>query len=298
MTDSLDILLPQITSEEFSRSWIRFELFATAKEWNAAKQLAVVPTLLHGKLINCYLDLSEDDKKDVKTLRTALQEKAGLKRDPLMASKLFNERVQGPQEKASDFVSELRKLFQQAFPEEEATSAVLLQRYLTGLRPTISRQMLLRRKPKSFPQAITDAIEVKLALSFGTIAEADTGSTGVHTVAANPLIRDDSVTKLQQTLEAVSKRLEQLESKLQDAPYAQERPRNPRGRRYNQRAGSGDGRCFLCHEEGLWKRDCPLNFEGPAGRVGRWPTRNLTTHLYYQSPKQWVVMVGILVSIQ
>ena len=274
MTDSLDIPLPQITSEEFSRSWTRFELVATAKEWNAAKQLAVVPTLLRGKLIDYYLDLSEDEKKDVKTLKAALQEKAGLKRDPLMASKLFNERVQGPREKASDFASELRKLFQQAFPDEQATSAVLLQRYLIGLRPTISQQMLLRRKPESFQQAITDATEVERALSFGTITEADAGETGVHAVTATPLARDDSITKLQQTLEAVSKRLEQLESKLQDAPYTQERPRNSRGRSHNRRAGPGDGRCFLCHEEGHWKRDCPLNFEGPAGRVGRWPTRN------------------------
>ena len=98
MNDSLDIPLPQITSEEFSRSWTRFELVATAKEWNAAKQLAVVPTLLRGKLIDYYLDLSEDERKDVKTLKAALQEKAGLKRDPLIASKLFNERVQGPPE--------------------------------------------------------------------------------------------------------------------------------------------------------------------------------------------------------
>ena len=112
--------------------------------------------------------------------------------------------------------------------------------------------MLLHRKPESFQQAITDATEVELALSFGTIAEADSGRTGVHTVAANPLTQDGSVTKLQQTLEAVSKHLEQLESKLHNAPYAQERPRNPRGRRYNGRAGSGDGRYFLCHKEGQW----------------------------------------------
>ena len=82
--------------------------------------------LLQGKLIDYYLDLSEDERKDVKTLKAALQEKAGLKRDPLMTSKLFNERVQGPQEKARDFASELRKLYQQAFRDEEATSAILL----------------------------------------------------------------------------------------------------------------------------------------------------------------------------
>ena len=90
MTDSLEIPLPQISSE---RSWTCFELVATAKEWNATKQLAVVPTLLRGKLIDYYLNLSKDERKDVKTLKAALQEEAGLKRDSLMASKLFNERL-------------------------------------------------------------------------------------------------------------------------------------------------------------------------------------------------------------
>ena len=55
---------------------------------------------------------------------------------------------------------------QQEFPEGEATSAVLLQRYLIGLRLTISRQMLLRSKLKSFHQDITDATEVERAFSF------------------------------------------------------------------------------------------------------------------------------------
>ena len=116
-----------------------------------------------------------------------------------MASKLFNERVQGPHENDSDFESELRKLFQQVFPDEEATSAVLLQRSLIGLRPTISQQMLLRRKPESFQQAITDATEVECVLSFGSVTEADAGEIGVHAVMANPVARDDPITKLQQT---------------------------------------------------------------------------------------------------
>ena len=163
MAESFDIPLPQITSEDFSRAWTHFELVATTKEWNAAKQLVVLPTLLRGKLIDYYLDLSDDEKKDIKSLKAALQEKAGLKKDPLMASKLFNEQFQGPHEKAGDFASELKKLFQQAFPGEDVNSTVLLQRYLTGLRPTISRQILLRKKPDTFQQAITNATEVELA---------------------------------------------------------------------------------------------------------------------------------------
>lgn len=116
MAKALNIPLPQITFEDFSRAWSRFELVATAKTWDAAKQLTVVPTLLCGKLIDHYLDLTDEEKKDLKSLKSALHQKAGLKKDPLLASKLFNERSQGWCEKGGNFASELKKLFQQTFP--------------------------------------------------------------------------------------------------------------------------------------------------------------------------------------
>ena len=72
LTDSLEIQLPQITSEDFSRLWTHSELVTSAKEWNAAKQLMVVPTLLWWKLIDYCFNLSEDKRNDVKTLKTAL----------------------------------------------------------------------------------------------------------------------------------------------------------------------------------------------------------------------------------
>lgn len=84
----------------------------------------------------------------------------------LKASKLFKERCQRPQEKPVDFASELKKLFKQAFPEEDTKFAVLLQRFLTGLQPQISCQILLCKKPDSFEQAIADAVEVQEAFSY------------------------------------------------------------------------------------------------------------------------------------
>ena len=47
-------------------------------------------------------------KKDLKSLKAVLQEKAGLKADPLTSFKLFNERTQRHDEKAGDFASELK----------------------------------------------------------------------------------------------------------------------------------------------------------------------------------------------
>ena len=52
----MELQLPELTAENFHRVWTRFELVAVAKEWNEAKQLAIVPTLLREKLIDFYAD--------------------------------------------------------------------------------------------------------------------------------------------------------------------------------------------------------------------------------------------------
>ena len=196
----------------------RFGLLAAAKD--NTKQLAVLPALLRGKLLDYYLDLGDDDKVDLKTLKEALKRKAGIDKDPLKASKLFNERCQGSQEKPVDFASELRKLFKQAFPEEDTKSVVLLQRFLTGLKPQISCQILLRKRPETLEQAITDAMEVEEALSYnlsrGEGPPLEKAINAIDTGFQPKSSQNPSPPKLQDTLDTISKRLEHLEMKFQE----------------------------------------------------------------------------------
>lgn len=116
MAQSLELPLPEITTEDFARAWTRFELVATAKKWDAAKQLSYLPTLLRGKLIDIYLELSEESKTDMKTLRAALAEKSGVTKGALSAAKAFMERTQRPEEKVADYASQLKKLFKESYP--------------------------------------------------------------------------------------------------------------------------------------------------------------------------------------
>ena len=67
-----DITLPEIVAEDFERSWARFELVAKAKDWNDAKQLMIIPTLVRGKLLDYYLDLCEEEKSSMEALKRAL----------------------------------------------------------------------------------------------------------------------------------------------------------------------------------------------------------------------------------
>lgn len=71
MAQSLDIPLPEVTAEDFKRAWTRFELVAKAKEWEDAKQLSVLPTLLRGnlKLLDKYVDLMMRQRVTLKVLR-------------------------------------------------------------------------------------------------------------------------------------------------------------------------------------------------------------------------------------
>ena len=58
-------------------------------------------------------------------------------------------------------------IFKSAFPAEAMTSSVLLQRFLTGLRLDISRQLFLCSRPTTFTAVVKDATDVEYALEFG-----------------------------------------------------------------------------------------------------------------------------------
>ena len=106
------------------------------------------------------MTLNEDARGDLPALKKTLIRQAGLLRDPLTASQSFMSRRQAPGEKVSDFAVDLQKFFTESYPGEATTPAILLQRFLTGLLPAISRQLLLKAKPTSFDRAIQDASNI------------------------------------------------------------------------------------------------------------------------------------------
>ena len=93
-----DVTLPEISVETFEHAWLRFELAATAKEWQEDKQLRTLPTLLQGKLVEYFVELSSEEKSSLEGVKAALTKRAGLKKDPLVAAKHFSSREQGEKE--------------------------------------------------------------------------------------------------------------------------------------------------------------------------------------------------------
>ena len=209
--------------KDIQRVWTRFELVANAKDWNENKRKVILPTLLRGKLVDIYMTIDDEMRGDLQDLKKALMHHAGLLRDPLTAGQSFMSCRQGPGEKVTDFATDLNKLFVESYPNEQITSAILLQRFLTGLSPAISRQLLLKGKPTTFERAIADARDIEFAFAFEPSQEEE--EQNVNVVHKAPPMATDSQ-KLQSVLEQVTKRLEALKTKI-DTPSRPTRRYNP-----------------------------------------------------------------------
>ena len=80
-------------------------------------------------------------------------------------------RRQCPSESVNDFAMDLKRLFVESYPNEEITSAILLQWFLTRLLPAIAHQLLLKGKPTSLERAVADARDIEFALAFEPVQE-------------------------------------------------------------------------------------------------------------------------------
>ena len=147
------------------------------------------------------------------------------------------------------------------------------QRFLTGLLPPISRQLLIHGKPKTLDEAIKGAVQVEFGLEFGSTRvpqdasyytsgekEGVASATGLHS------IQEDS--KLQKTMEELAHRLGNLEV------YVKRSQQQPR---YNRRNGGRrrpiqDRKCWVCGEEGHFQRSCPLKLPRASPAGGRLAT--------------------------
>ena len=273
MAESFNVPLPEISVENFERSWIRFLLVAEAKDWEEEKQLKVAPTLLKGKLFDCYLDLKVEEKGSMERLKKSLTIKAGIGEDPLVTARDFQVRTQGPTEKAADFISDLRKKFKRAYPGEELTSAVLLQKALTGLRPEIVKQVLLRMggPPTSLDDLSESVAGVEQALEFckesamentETVFNISSSGKGEQTTPMS----DSKLTRLENMVEIMTKKMEALESQMKHQTSKDEYRSGPRQQRSSQRRLR---KCFKCGEFGhiQYDKECPLNYQEPTHRV-------------------------------
>ena len=76
-------------------------------------------------------------------------ESVGITGDPLTARQAFMSRHQGASKAVKNYVTDLKKLFKESYPDESQMSPNLLERFLTGLSLPICHQLLLKGKPSA-----------------------------------------------------------------------------------------------------------------------------------------------------
>eukprot|EP00731_Ephydatia_muelleri_P024415 Em0016g686a len=59
------------------------------------------------------MDLGEDEKRSLEDVKQALERKAGIKKDPIVAARYFNSRYQDDRERVMDYATQLRKAFKE-----------------------------------------------------------------------------------------------------------------------------------------------------------------------------------------
>ena len=90
-------------------------------------------------------------------------------------------------------------------------STVLLQKFLTGLRPPIARQMLLKKKPENLSAAVKEAVTVEYALQFDQtnfepkITYLSEQPINMITDKNKRTAKQDKYAKLQKTVEDLAK---------------------------------------------------------------------------------------------
>ena len=257
-----DIPLPEISAEspeEFERSWTRFTYVAAAKEWDAEKQLKVIPTLIRGQLFDDYSSLSAEERADLATLKKNLASRAGLLMDPLTATKRFQTRKQKPGERINTYLNDLKRLFKAAFPTEPETSSTLLNKFLSDLRPDITQQIRLVGNPETLEDAVAQARNIEQI--FRSVEQE------VKPVYQVEEEDTSQVKQLCEAVAAVTAQVQKLQQDMKQSRYDRNLHKYQRGWDNFQQPRRGrpqfdsreqDRRCWHCGKRGHFRRDCPL----------------------------------------
>ena len=190
-----------------------------------------------------------EEKASLTTLQRELSDRVGITRDSLTSGRAFLECKQGTNESVRDYEKDLKKLFKEAYPDEDtAKSAILLQRFLGGFNPEITRQILLKGTPRKSEDALKDALAIEHALAFQGSETHETPVQVVRMKMTPPAAKQcEDPRKCQKLTSEMLRRLQCLESGLAE-------------RRQMDEAQCQDCRqCFICHKLGHISCNCPTS---------------------------------------
>ena len=166
MASNVGLALPEPLLDNDAKSWFkRFEVCSAANEWNAAKKLLRLPTLLCGRAWAVFDALSEEQKKSYDSLKTAILERLSpdTDEDRLSARDALSRRQLHDQESVDELARDIEKLLERASPDLSAEAKVTELRFhfVAALPEKISFQMKLLPK-QTYDQTVAKARELWL----------------------------------------------------------------------------------------------------------------------------------------
>ena len=221
MATGTGIALPEPLQGDDAKSWFkRFEVCAAANDWNAAKKLLRVPTLLKGRAWAIFDSLTEAETDSYDHLKsTMLAQLAPDSDEERMRARdeLSQRRYREGLESVDELARDIEKLLDRAAPGlEGAVRTTELRFYLISALPErISFQLKLLPKV-SYRETITKAKELCLMFS-----RADQTKMEQASQLSGPT---DRLNKLEEAVQQVSQQMAALGKNI-DGGY-NKRPRN------------------------------------------------------------------------
>ena len=240
----LGIALPEPLHGEDAKSWFkRFEVCAVANEWNDAKKLLRVPTLLKGRAWAVFESLSDAETDTYEHLKTALLSRLSpdTAEERLIAREELNRRkfVEG-RESIDEMARGIERLLDRASPGLPANvrDSELQYHLINALPDKVSLQLKLLPQ-ENYQQTISKARE--LLLIYGR----SSGAEQANQVLVSP--SNERLEKLEETLQHVTQQL----ATLGQSP-----------------AITTQRRCFTCGRPGHQARECRRNQDIECFRCG------------------------------
>ena len=219
-----------------------------------------------GSRISVMDSLSEDDTKDVQSLKTALRREFG--NSSRVYQDNFEKRRQQPEETYGMFLSSLRSLFRGAFPgtdmETAVVAALVKSRFLDGISPTVSAHLRLMFADVTVDKLPEHARRVDEALSSTVSKTAPVQQVNEDATAA---AQDGELAQLKGEVAELSRMVQAIRSSgpPPQPPRAAAAAANFAGGAVTSRRGPDRVRCWACGAQGHVQAECG---RVPRGRDG------------------------------